>query len=91
MLTILVVRGALLDGAGEGIKFYVGSFDVKKLIDPELWKDATVQVFYALSACTGGLISMSSFNAFNNNLLRDSLLVPILDCLTGFYAGKNDK
>ncbi|CAF0839573.1 unnamed protein product [Brachionus calyciflorus] len=87
MLTILVVRGALLEGAGEGVKFYVGQFNISQLGDPELWKDATVQVFYALSACTGGLISMSSFNAFNNNLLRDALLVPILDCLTGFYAG----
>lgn len=67
----------------------------------------TVQVFYALSTCSGGLISMASFNAFDNNLIRfkiikyilmlafsnyfflhrDGLLVPILDCLTGFYAG----
>jgi solute carrier family 6 amino acid transporter-like protein 5/7/9/14 len=30
---------------------------------------------------------MASFNAFDNNLIRDGLLVPILDCLTGFYAG----
>ena len=70
MLTILVIRGALLDGADKGIEFYVGSFNATKLSNPELWKDATVQVFYCLSACSGGLISMASFNAFNNNILR---------------------
>lgn len=87
MLTILVVKGSLLEGAGEGLKFYVASFNGSKLIEPEIWKDATVQVFYALSTCSGGLISMASFNPFDNNLLRDALLVPILDCMTGFYAG----
>ena len=30
---------------------------------------------------------MSSFSAFNNNILRDAFLVPVLDILTGFYAG----
>ena len=30
---------------------------------------------------------MSSFNAFKNNIIRDALLVPILDCFTGFYSG----
>ena len=30
---------------------------------------------------------MSSFSGFDNNLLRDTFLVPILDILTGFYAG----
>ena len=30
---------------------------------------------------------MSSFNKFNNNILRDSIIVPISDCLTGFYGG----
>lgn len=94
ILTVLVIRGCLLPGAGAGITYYVGQFDASKLGDAELWKDAvkpnrslmsnklesflilkTVQVFYALSACSGGLVSMSSFNAFNNNLLRffDSL------------------
>ena len=40
MLTILVIKGAMLDGAGYGIQFYIGSFDASKLSDPELWKDA---------------------------------------------------
>ncbi len=30
---------------------------------------------------------MSSFSAFNNDIIRDALLVPTLDILTGFYAG----
>ena len=30
---------------------------------------------------------MSSFNNFDNNIIRDAFLVPILDIATGFYAG----
>ncbi len=40
MLTILVVKGALLEGSGKGIEFYIGKFEIAKLADPELWKDA---------------------------------------------------
>lgn len=40
MLTILVFKGLSLDGAGEGIKFYVGRFDFAALVKPEIWKDA---------------------------------------------------
>lgn len=40
MLTILVFKGLSLDGAGEGIKFYVGRFEIAALTKPELWKDA---------------------------------------------------
>lgn len=30
---------------------------------------------------------MASFSMFDNNLLRDAILVPTLDIFTGFYAG----
>jgi hypothetical protein len=36
----LVIRGALLEGANEGVIYYVGSFNGTKLAQPELWKDA---------------------------------------------------
>ena len=40
MLTILVIRGALLDGADIGVFNYVANFDVNAFAEPELWKDA---------------------------------------------------
>ena len=69
MITILIIRGALLLGADKGIEFYVGSFDISKLADAELWKDAAVQAFFSISACCGGLVFMSSYNKFDHNIL----------------------
>ena len=40
MLTILVIRGALLESAHHGVIHYVGKFDVNQLANPTLWKDA---------------------------------------------------
>jgi len=68
MLTILIIRGATLSGAIEGIKFYMGTVNLSALKNPSVWKDACTQVFYALSYCSGGLITMGSFNNFNNNV-----------------------
>jgi solute carrier family 6 amino acid transporter-like protein 5/7/9/14 len=52
-----------------------------------VWSDAATQIFYSLSACSGGLIAMSSFNKFSNNCYRDALLVSVLNSATSIYAG----
>nr|KAG5713675.1 hypothetical protein BaRGS_024723 [Batillaria attramentaria] len=86
LLTILLIRGALLEGAIDGIRFYLTPrWD--RLADAAVWSDAAVQIFFSLSACSGGLIAMASYNNFNNNVIRDSFLVPVINCLTSFYAG----
>ena len=46
MLTILVVKGALLPGAEQGVSFYIGRFDVSRLAEPGLWKDAVNPVLF---------------------------------------------
>jgi solute carrier family 6 amino acid transporter-like protein 5/7/9/14 len=56
MLTILIIRGATLSGAVEGIKFYMGTVNLSALKNPSVWKDVCTQVFYALSYCSGGII-----------------------------------
>lgn len=86
LLTILLVRSAMLEGAYDGIVFYLTpKWD--RLTDAAVWSDAAVQIFFSLSACMGGLIAMSSYNRFNNNIIRDAFMIPIINCLTSFYAG----
>jgi len=86
LLTIMLIRGVTLDGASKGIEFYLIP-DFSRLGDATVWSDAAIQIFYALSTCTGGLLAMASYNQFNNNTFRDSLIVPITNILTSFYAG----
>ncbi|XP_033124324.1 sodium- and chloride-dependent glycine transporter 2-like [Anneissia japonica] len=86
VLFILLIRGLTLEGHREGIEFFIKpKFHLLK--NPKVWKDAAVQIFYSLSASWGGLITLSSFNKFNNNCLRDAMIVPILNCLTSVFAG----
>lgn len=86
LLTIMLIRGVTLEGAGTGIEYYLIP-DWNRLADPGVWSDAAIQIFYAFSTCTGGLIAMASYNQFKNNTLRDSLIVPVTNWLTSFYAG----
>ncbi|XP_060552019.1 sodium- and chloride-dependent glycine transporter 2-like [Ruditapes philippinarum] len=86
LLTILLVRGLTLEGHQLGIDFYLQP-NVTKLSEASVWSDAAVQIFYSLGICQGGLIAMSSFNQFKTNTLRDALIVPIINCMTSFYAG----
>ncbi|XP_041367483.1 sodium- and chloride-dependent glycine transporter 1-like [Gigantopelta aegis] len=86
MLTILLIRGLTLDGAVDGIIYYLKP-NFSRLGDPRVWSDAATQIFYSLSACSGGLITMSSFNKFRNNCYRDSLIVALINCATSIYSG----
>ncbi|XP_060063257.1 sodium- and chloride-dependent glycine transporter 1-like [Ylistrum balloti] len=86
LLTVMLVRGLTLDGYYDGVMFYITP-DWDKVSDPNVWSDAATQIFFSLSACQGGLIAMASYNKFNNLTLRDALIVPIINCLTSFYAG----
>ncbi|XP_035825223.1 sodium- and chloride-dependent neutral and basic amino acid transporter B(0+) [Aplysia californica] len=86
LLTILLIKGATLPGALDGVIFYLKP-DFSKLFRVQTWVEASIQVFYSLGPAWGGLITMSSYNKFNNNCFRDSLLLCFACEGTSVFAG----
>uniref|UniRef100_A0A2C9JJV6 Transporter n=1 Tax=Biomphalaria glabrata TaxID=6526 RepID=A0A2C9JJV6_BIOGL len=86
MLIILFLRGIRLPGAGKGIQYYILP-NMSALSSAKIWQDAAVQIFFSLSSSYGGIIALSSYNKFNNNILRDSLVVCVGNSATSIFAG----
>ncbi|NXL87751.1 SC6A7 protein, partial [Alectura lathami] len=86
VLLILLIRGATLPGSLNGVRFYLSS-DWSKLLSAQVWSDAASQTFYSLGIGFGGLLSMASYNKFDNNVVRDTLVIAAGNCCTSFFAG----
>ncbi|KAM9203433.1 sodium-dependent proline transporter-like [Mergus octosetaceus] len=86
VILILIIRGATLNGSLDGVRFYLSS-DWSKLQSAQVWSDAASQIFYSLGIGFGGLLSMASYNKFDNNVIRDTLVIAIGNCCTSFFAG----
>jgi len=86
LITTLVIRGSMLEGASDGILFYITP-RWEKLREPGVWADAAIQIFYSLGPCMGTLITMSSYNKFNNNCLKNAITVALINCSTSIYGG----
>ena len=57
VLIALVVRGVTLEGAVEGLKYYIIP-DMEKLVLAETWMAAASQILFSFSLCQGALTSL---------------------------------
>ncbi|XP_059149192.1 sodium- and chloride-dependent glycine transporter 1-like [Physella acuta] len=86
LITVLIIKGATLPGAVDGVLFYIWP-DFSKLLLRQTWLEASLQVVYSLGPIWGGLVTVASYNKFNNNCLRDSIMLTFLCEGTSIFAG----
>lgn len=70
-LTALLIRGATLEGAIDGIIFYIKP-DWSRLLSPDVWADAASQTFYSFGIACGSLVTFASYNQVSKSLKRIS-------------------
>ncbi|XP_048257297.1 sodium- and chloride-dependent glycine transporter 2-like [Haliotis rufescens] len=86
LLTVLLIRSCMMPGAGEGILFFLRP-DFSRLASVQVWLEALLQGFYSTSVTYGGLITMSSYNNFNNRPLKDLVLVTVIGQASSIFCG----
>lgn len=81
----VIISNLTLDGAMEGIKFYL-SVDFTK-ITPKLLIDVLGQVFFALSLGFGVMITLSSFLDKNEKMFQTATITGVLNTVVAVLAG----
>ncbi|MEQ2187423.1 hypothetical protein GOODEAATRI_004574, partial [Goodea atripinnis] len=86
ILIALLINNVQLPGASDGIDFFIVP-EWDKLRSVEVWVNAAAQIFNSIGIGFGSLLAMSSYNSFNNNILKDTLFISITNSLTSILAG----
>ncbi|XP_034397565.1 sodium- and chloride-dependent GABA transporter ine isoform X1 [Cyclopterus lumpus] len=86
ILFALLINNVQLPGAKNGILYFVTPV-WSKLFEVKVWVNAAAQVFNSIGIAFGSMISMASYNKFNNNILRDALIVSFTNSFTSILAG----
>ncbi len=89
LLLVLCVKGLLLPGAGEGMKFYLTP-DFSKFSGNSLGKvvyAALGQAFFTLSIGIGSMEIFGSYIGKTHTLLKEGMYIVILDTLIALCAG----
>lgn len=69
VMAILLVRALTLDGAIDGLAYYV-RIDWSKLLEGRTWIDGATQIFFAYSVGMGALPALGSYNKFHHDCFK---------------------
>jgi solute carrier family 6 amino acid transporter-like protein 5/7/9/14 len=86
ILTALIIYVTQLEGAADGIEYYLTP-DWEELLKINVWAKAASQILFSLSVGFGSQLILASYNKFTNNTFRDAILISVFNSLTSIYAG----
>ncbi|CAG2201373.1 GLYT [Mytilus edulis] len=73
-------RRKLVDNIEEPKKFHEITAD-------KVWAEAALQIFFSTGVGWGGLLTFASYNKFHDNVYRNAMIVPAVNCGTSIFAG----
>ncbi|XP_033099510.1 sodium- and chloride-dependent GABA transporter ine-like [Anneissia japonica] len=86
VLAILVGVGASLEGASEGLYFFIKP-KWELLKNADVWVAAAAQNFNSIGIAFGSMIAFSSYNEFHSRtLVRDTLVISGVNAFTSLFA-----
>ena len=84
-MIIILFRVLTLPGSFEGVKYFLKpEFE---LITPKVIIAAVGQVFFSLSLGMGIIITYGSYLSKGENIIKDSLIIPVLDTIVALLSG----
>eukprot|EP00923_Selenidium_pygospionis_P046263 GHVN01079763.1.p1 GENE.GHVN01079763.1~~GHVN01079763.1.p1 ORF type:complete len:714 (+),score=66.80 GHVN01079763.1:496-2637(+) len=87
-IIVLLVVGVTLEGSDKGIEAYIGKWNGEILYEqPEVWTEATGQIFFSLSVGQAVMMCFASYNRPTNPCCQDSLIVALCNSSYSFLAG----
>lgn len=85
LLSILCVKALTLPGAFEGLKFlFTPDWEILKT--SQCWIDGGTQIFFSYGVGIGALLALGSYNKFNHNVYRDSIVICCINTFTSFFS-----
>lgn len=87
-LFILLGRAVSLDGARDGVREYIGQWDVSVLRNrPAVWSEAVTQIFFSLSVTFGVMTAFASYNPRDAPVFSNSIIIAISNSMYSIIAG----
>lgn len=88
LLFVFLGKGVSLSGSADGIKEYIGIWDMSVLTtQPDVWSTATSQIFFSLSVTFGVMTAYGSHLPRNEPAFCNSCTIAIINCLFSFLSG----
>lgn len=86
LILIFVIRGITLQGALNGIRYYLTP-NLKELLNVSLWHAAYSQVFFSLTVGFGVMIAYASFLPRDVDIVSSAFIIGLSDAATAYVGG----
>lgn len=85
---IFLFKAVSLEGAGDGIKQYIGQWDTAVLSErPDCWSTAVSQIFFSIGVTFGIMTALGSYNERGDPAVAHSFVIALANSAYSFIAG----